>query len=189
MTKDEIAAYAAECAEVFCREHRIDKQEWGDFQNEAVLAVLERCAGLLAVNKGFLSRTAKMEMLKYWRRETNAGIGSHNVAAFEYVSLADAVSGAADDDGEPLTYGDLLVYDDPPRGYGDPADETQHQDDDRRLARAIASLDERDRALADLLRAGESQLEIAARLGISAVAVHHRTSTLVRRLKYLISEG
>lgn len=184
MTKDEICNYARDCAQVFLREHKIDDQEHDDYLQEAIVIALSRCRGKEKVNKHFISESVKKELLKLWRRETNEGFGSHNVASPEHVSLSETVTGAYDEDGEPLTYGDTLVYESPPEGFGDPQDELEREVDMGRMLRAVKALSVEDQRFVEVvLLSGLTQAAAAKRLGVTQQAVASRTKTIVKRLQ------
>ncbi len=187
MTKDEIVDYARDCAQVFCRERKIDEQEVDDYMQEAVVIALSRSRGKSAVNKHFISESVKKELLKLWRRENNEGFGSHNVASPEHVSLSETVAGAYDEDGEPLTYGDTLVYEDPPEGLGNPADELEREVDMGRMLRAVKTLSHEDQVFVEVaILSGRTQAHAASILGVSSSAVQQRTKTIVKRLQSIL---
>lgn len=187
MTKDEICDYAQTCARIFCREHKIDEQEHDDYLQEAVVIALSRSRDKATVNKHFISESVKKELLKLWRRETNEGFGSHNVASPEHVSLSETVNGSYDEDGEPLTYGDSLVYEDPPEGYGDPADELEKNHDMDRMMRAIATLPPEDQGFVEVaMLSGFTHTLAASKLGISRQALEQRSKTIVKRLQGIL---
>jgi RNA polymerase sigma factor (sigma-70 family) len=186
VTKEEIVSYATDCAQVFCRERKIDEQEHEDYLQEAVVIALSRSLGK-TVNKHFISESVKKELLKLWRRETNEGFGSHNVSSPDHVSLSETVNGSFDEDGEPLTYGDTLVYEEPPEGYGDPADELETTHDMARMLRAVKSLSSEDQKFVEVaLLSGRTQAAAATILGVSSSAVAQRTKTIVKRLQTIL---
>ncbi len=187
MTKDEIVKYAQDCAAMFCRDHRIDEQAYDDYMQEAVLAALETAADKTAVNKGLISKRVVGALINYGRREQNEGFGSKHVSSPEHVYLSETVAGAYDDDGEPLTYGDTLVYEDPPEGYGDPADELERSVDMNRMHRAIKALSPDDQLFVEtVLLSGLAREEAGKRLGVSRQAVEQRIPTIVKRLRGIL---
>ncbi len=187
MTKEEIAAYAGDCARVFCRERKIDEQEQDDYVQEGILAALESAEGKPAVNKGLISDRVVGALIDYYKRERNEGFGSKHVSSPEHVSLSETVAGAFDEDGEPLTYGDTLVYDDPPSGYSNPADEVERDHDHARLRSALKVLSPEDRRFAEVaLLSGNTQEEAALVLGVDRSAVSKRVLTIVKRLRSIL---
>lgn len=187
MTKDEICDYAKDCAQVFLREHKIDEQEHADYLQEAYLAALETAHGKALVNKGLISDRVVGALINYGLRERNEGFGSKHVLSPEHVSLSETVNGAYDEDGEPLTYGDTLVYENPPEGFGDPADELEREVDMDRMHRAIKALSPEDQEFVHVaLLSGLTQEEAGKRLGVTQEAVTQRTKTIVKRLQTIL---
>lgn len=187
MTKEEICQYARECAQVFCRDHKIDEQEHEDYLQEAAVAALKTASTKAVVNKGLISDRVVGALLDYWGRERNEGFGSKHVSSPEHVSLSETVTGAYDEDGDPLTYGDTLAYEDPPEGYGNPADELERSVDAARLLRAVKALVPEDQHFVEVaLLSGLTQRAAAEKLGVSQQAVHRRTQTIVKRLRGML---
>lgn len=187
MTNDEIAKYARECATMFCWEYKIDEQDREDFVQEGVLAALAAAQGKEVMNKSYISTRVRGELMDYRRTQRNGGIGGPDVMGYDYVSLAEAVVGATDDDGEPLTHGDLLVYPDPPEGFDDPINETARGEDELRLARALKTLTPEEQAFMQVAALSElTQEEAAAKLRISQPAVQRRLERLVRKLQSIM---
>jgi RNA polymerase sigma factor (sigma-70 family) len=187
VTNDEICDYARDCAQVFCRERKINEQEADDYVQEACVAALEAAASKPAVNKSLISQRVKWSLTNYMRREANEGFGSKHVNSPEHVSLAETVNGAYDEDGEPVTYGDALVYEDPPQGFGDPMDELEREVDQGRMLRAVKALSEDDQRFVEVaMLSGLTQREAGKQLGVSSSAVQQRMKTIVKRLQAIM---
>lgn len=188
MTNDEVVELATKYAQGFCRDYQVPPQEQEDYIQEAALGTMEYVVGKAQVTKALIHTVVRGVLLNYYKRERNDGIGSYKVDSYEHVSLASPVAGGAvDEEGEPVTYGDLLVYDEPPEGYGNPADELEREVDAERLRLAVKSLSASDQEFVEVaLLSGLTQEAAAEKLGVSQPAVHRRTKTIVKRLQSIL---
>lgn len=150
---DEATEIAIGVAKALCREQEVPVGEWEDCIQEGVAAALAatrlwKGQSLLST---FLYRRVRGAIMDYRAKQQNGGTGGRD-ARVRMLSLYEEVHGKEDFDGEPLTYDDIVAYESPPAGYGDPVDELVRQEDENngaeeQVARLLAPLSSADRAL------------------------------------------
>lgn len=188
MTKDEITVLAVRYARGFCRDHKVDTQEISDYIQEGVLGALEYVVGKEVITKALIHTVVNGVLLNYGKKQRNEGFGGRDASGPEHVSLAEPVGpGAVDDDGIPITYGDLLVYPDPPEGFGDPGTEYEREHNMSRLGLAIKALSQEDQEFVQVAMLSDlTQEEAAAKLGITQPTVHRKIEQMVRKLQSIM---
>ena len=188
MTKDEIAKHARGYAIEFCREHGVNEQDADDYIQEGILGALEYTEGKAQVLKEFIRTTVRGVIMNYHKRWTKGGIGGRDAPAIEHVYLADAIPGALDDDGDPMTYEDITSYEDPPDGYGAPDEELETLRAKQRIQKLLPLLNREDRELVHFLYfSDKTQQEVADIYEVNQSTIARREEKVLARLR-LISQ-
>lgn len=187
MTKDEIAKHARGYAIEFCREHGVNEQDADDYIQEGISAAIATAAEKETVQKALLYQRVRGAIMNYHRRWTNGGVGGRDAPVFEHVHLADTIPGTSDDDdGEPVTYDDVMVYDDPPKGYDDPSAELETLRAKQRLQKLMPLLNREDRELVYFLYfTDKTQQEVARIYNVTQQAIQQREARVLKKLRLL----
>lgn len=186
MTKDEIAKHARGYAIEFCREHGVNEQDADDYIQEGILGALGACEGKNKVLKEFIRTRARGAILDYHKKWSNGGIGGKDAHPFEHVYLADAIPGAMDDDGDPMTYEDITAYEDPPVGYDAPDEELETLRAKQRIQKLLPLLNRDDRELVHFLYfSDKTQQEVATIYNVSQQAIQQREARVLKKLRLL----
>ena len=184
MTRDQIARHARGYAIEFCREHGVNEQDADDYIQEGIQAALKTAAGKETVQKALLYQRVRGAIMNYHKRWTNGGIGGRDAPAFEHVYLADTIPGTSDDDGEPVTYDDVTVYEDPPNGYDVPDEELETLRAKQRIQKLLPLLNREDRELIHFLYfSDKTQQEVAVIYNVTQQSIQERTQRVLKKLR------
>lgn len=186
MTKDEIVKYARGYALEFCREHGVNEQDADDYIQEGVTSALASASSKATVQKTLLYQRVRGAIMNYHKRWINGGVGGRDAPPIEHVYLADTLPGGQDDDGDPLTYEDIIAYDTPPNGYGTPDDERDTLHATQQVKRLLPLLDREDRELMYFLYfGGKTMQDVATIYKITRQSVQERHRRVLKKLRML----
>ena len=186
MTKDEISKHARGYAIEFCREHGVNEQDADDYIQEGIKEALASADGKATVQKALLWQRVRGAIMNYHKRWQTGGVGGRDAPVFEHVYLADTIPGTSDDDGEPVTYDDVTVYEDPPNGYAEPGEELETLRAKQRIQKLLPLLSRDDRELIHFLYFSDrTQQEVAVILNVSQQAIQERAVRILKKLRLL----
>lgn len=191
--QDEATDIALGIGKALCRNHDVTPDEWNDCVQEGVAAALKalphwKGGALLST---FLYWRVRGAIMDYRAKQQNGGTGGRD-ARVGLVSLQDEVIGVQDFDGEPMTYEDIMSYDEPPHGLGDPLDELLRVEEEARTPgeplaeQLLQTLSSADRALImryfGISSPEATQAELALTEGITQQSVSERIQRIIKRL-------
>ncbi len=190
---EEATDIALGVGKALCRDHEVAPDEWNDCIQEGIAAALKALPHWKggAQLSTFLFWRVRGAIMDYRAKQQNGGTGGRD-AKVGLVSLQDEVIGVQDFDGEPMTYEDIMSYEDPPRGLGDPLDELLKAEEEARIPdeslaeQLLQTLSIADKAL--IMRyfgigAPEAtQAELALAEGVTQQSVSERIQRIIKRL-------
>ncbi len=190
---DEAIEIARRLGRAYCRAKDVPPEQQEDCIQEgitAALSVLPKWNPTSCQLATHLYPWVRGTIMAYRAKQRNGGMGGKD-APVRLVSLQDEVPGAHDFDDEPLTYEDILSYDTPPRGYGDPLTELVRDEEDTDipanvLERLLGTLSQADRVLIKryfgMYGPEVTQQELAFEQDTSQAAISKRIQQIISRL-------
>ncbi len=190
---DEAIEIARRLGRAYCRAKDVPPAQQEDCIQEgitAALSVLPKWNPASCQLATHLYPWVRGTIMAYRAKQRNGGMGGKD-APVRLVSLQDEVPGVHDFDDEPMTYEDVLSYDTPPRGYGDPLSELVREEDDPQvpaelLERLMEALSPADRALIKSYFGIDgpetTQQELAFDQDVSRQAINRRIKQIISRL-------